>query len=144
MVPRVNEHEAVSGAPRSPEERTLSLNMRLVLVSSAVLALVAGCSGDIAGELSRNVQVRDRVMGAIAADSSLAREMTQRLLGSDRQRLGVIETVLGDDRAAQYVLARIGRSPAAVDYVLQAAAADSVGRTHLAKLFKSKQGTGKK
>src|SRR5262249_25500199 len=85
MVPRVNEHEAVSGAPRSPEERTLSLNMRLVLVSSAVLALVAGCSGDIAGELSRNVQVRDRVMGAIAADSSLAREMTQRLLGSDRQ-----------------------------------------------------------
>ena len=105
----------------------------------AVLALVAGCSGDIASELGRNVQVRDRVMGAIVADTSLTREMTTRMLGSDRQRLQVVETVLGDDRSAQYVLARIGRSPTAVDYVLQVAASDSVGREHLMTLLKGMQ-----
>ena len=105
----------------------------------AALALVAGCSGDIAGELGRNVQVRDRVMGAIVADTSLSREMATRMLGTDRQRLQVIETVLGDDRSAQYVLARIGRNPAAVDYVLQVAASDSAGREHLMTLLKGMQ-----
>jgi Tfp pilus assembly major pilin PilA len=104
-----------------------------------VIALVAGCAGDIAGELGRNVQVRERVMGAIAADSALAGEMTSRLLGSDRQRQHVIEIVLADDRAAQYVLARIGRIPTAVDYVLQAAASDSAGREHLLTLLKGMQ-----
>ena len=105
----------------------------------AALALVAGCSGDIASELGRNVQVRDRVMGAIVADTSLTREMTTRMLGSDRQRLQVVETMLGDDRSAQYVLARIGRSPGAVDYVLQVAASDSAGREHLMTLLKGMQ-----
>jgi Tfp pilus assembly major pilin PilA len=107
--------------------------------SMAVIALVAGCSGDIAGELGRNVQVRDRVMSAIAADSALAGEMTARLLGSDLQRRHVIETVLADDRSAQYVLGRIGRNPTAVDYVLQAAASDSAGREHLMTLLKGMQ-----
>ena len=103
------------------------------------IALLAGCSGDIAGELGRNVQVRDRVMGAIAADSALAGEMTGRMLGNDRQRQHVIEVMLADDRAAQYVLARIGRNTAAVDYVLQAAASDSAGREHLMTLLKGMQ-----
>ena len=100
------------------------------------IALVAGCSGDIAGEMGRNVQVRERVMGAIASDSVLAGEMATRLLGSDRQRLRVVDKILADDRSAQYVLLRIGQSPTAVDYVLQAAAADSAGREHLTALFK--------
>jgi len=100
------------------------------------IALVAGCSGDIAGEMGRNVQVRERVMGAIASDSVLAGEMATRLLGSDRQRLRVVDKILADDRSAQYVLLRIGQSPTAVDYVLQAAASDSAGREHLAGLFK--------
>jgi hypothetical protein len=47
--------------------------------------------------------------------------------------------VLADDRSANYVLARIGRSTDAVDYVLQAAAADSAGRAHLLALFKGMQ-----
>lgn len=112
---------------------------RAAWASIAGLALVAGCSGDIAGELGRNVQVRDRVMGAIVADTSLSREMATRMLGTDRQRQQVIETVLGDDRSAQYVLARIGRSTAAVDYVLQVAASDSAGREHLMTLLKGMQ-----
>ena len=78
-------------------------------------------------------------MGAIAADSALAREMTRRLLASDSLRTSVIETMLADDRAAQYLLARIGRNEVAVDYVLQSAASDSGGREHLMSLFKGMQ-----
>jgi hypothetical protein len=108
-------------------------------ITLAALAGVMGCSGDIAGELSRNVNVRERVMGAIAADSALTGEMTQRLLANDKLRQRVIEIVLADDRSAQYVLARIGRSPDAVGYVLQSAAADSAGRAHLMGIIKEMQ-----
>jgi hypothetical protein len=74
-------------------------------------------------------------MGAIAADSTLAGEMATRLLGNDQRRQRMVETVLADDRSAQYVLARIGRSPTAVDYVLQAAFADSASREHMMVLL---------
>jgi Tfp pilus assembly major pilin PilA len=110
-----------------------------VWVTLAVLAAVAGCSGDIAGELSRNVTVRERVMTAIAADSSLSGEMAQRMLATDAQRRRMIEAVLGDDRSARYIIGRIGRSPDAVDMVLQVASADSTGRAHLMTLFKGMQ-----
>src|SRR5262245_2276369 len=108
-------------------------------VAGTMLAVLAGCAGDIAGEIGRNVQVRERVMGAIAADTTLSREMTQRLVANNQLRLQVVETMLADDRAAQYVLARIGRNPDAVGYVLQAAAADSAGREHLMTLLKGMQ-----
>jgi len=110
-----------------------------VWITIALLAGVGACSGDIAGEMSRNAQVRDRVMHSIAADSALAVEMTEHLLGNDALRRRVVETMLADDRSAQYVLARIGSNPAAVDYVLQAAASDSAGREHLMTLLKGMQ-----
>jgi Tfp pilus assembly major pilin PilA len=112
-------------------------------VTLAVLGALAGCSGDIAGELGRNVHVRERVMTAIAADSSLAGEMAQRMLATDAQRRRLIETVLADDRSANYVLARIGRNTTAVDYVLQTAAADSAGRAHLRAVFMGTQTAAK-
>ena len=120
-------------------QQTSWKSRRAGIALGAAIALVAGCAGDIAGELGRNVQVRERVMGAIAADSSLSSEMTQRLLTNDTLRRRVVETVLADDRSARYVLARIGRSSEAVDYVLQAAASDSAGRAHLMALFKGMQ-----
>ena len=120
-------------------QRTSGNTRRVAGVAAVAAVLLAGCAGDIAGELSRNVQVRERVMTAIAADSLLAGEMTQRLLVNDALRRRVIETVLADDRSARYVLARIGRSSDAVDYVLQAAASDSAGRAHLMTLFKGMQ-----
>ena len=108
-------------------------------IAGGALVLLAGCSGDITSELSHNVQVRDRVMSAIAADSVLAGEMARRLVSNDRHRISVVETMLADDRAAQYVLTRIGRNPGAVDYVIKAAAADSAGRAYLATLLKGMQ-----
>src|SRR5262249_45302017 len=105
----------------------------------AVAVVLAGCAGDVAGELNSNVQARDRVMGAIAADSTLSRMMAHRLLANDDLRVRVVESILADDRAAQYVLVRIGRNDRALEYVLQAAASDSAGRSHLMTLLKGMQ-----
>jgi hypothetical protein len=114
---------------------------RGTVVGAAIAAtlLVAGCAGDVATEIRTNAQVRDRVMGAIANDSALAQQMTSRLLANDSLRTRVVETMLRDSPSAQYVLARIGREPDAVDLVLQAAAADSVGRAHVMTLLKGMQ-----
>ncbi len=103
------------------------------------LLVLAGCAGDVASEIKTNAQVRDRVMGAIVSDGKLAQEMTQRLLATDSLRFKVVETMLHDSPSAQYVLARIGHEPAAVDLVLQAAASDSAGREHVMTLLKGMQ-----
>lgn len=108
------------------------------LAATSLFAL-AGCAGDVATEVKGNVQVRDRVMSAIASDGTLAQQMTQRMLAIDSVRAGVIETVLHDKASAQYVLVRIGTNPDAVDLVLQTAAADSAGREHLMTLLKGMQ-----
>lgn len=103
------------------------------------LLVFAGCAGDVASEIKTNAQVRDRVMGAIVSDGKLAQEMTQRLLATDSLRFKVVETMLHDSPSAQYVLARIGHEPDAVDLVLQAAASDSAGREHVMTLLKGMQ-----
>lgn len=113
---------------------------RFTLGTLVVAALtVVGCAGDVATEIKTNAQVRDRVMGAIASDSGLAVKMTHQMLANDSLRVRVVETVLHDSNSAQYVLARIGHEPDAVDLVLQAAASDSVGRAHLMTLLKGMQ-----
>ena len=100
-----------------------------------VLAL-AGCASDVTSEIRTNAPARERVMNAIAANGVWAQEMTQRLLATDSLRVRVVETMLRDNSSAQYLLVRIARNPDAVDLVLQAAAADSVGREHVMTLLK--------
>lgn len=103
------------------------------VVVLAVLASIAlaSCAQDVAKEVTKSATVRGQVMTAIAADPVFASDMTQHLVANDSIRTRVVETMLMDPRVAQYVLARIGRNPDAVDYVLQAALADSIGRAHL-------------
>lgn len=110
---------------------------RTMLLLGAVM--LAGCTGDVAREVSTNVQVRERVMDAIASDGTLAVAMTQRLLAQDSLRVRVVEVMLKDSPSAQYILGRIGRSPDAVDLVLQAALADSANRVHVITLMKGLQ-----
>ncbi len=102
-----------------------------VLAGALLLMAIAGCAGDVVSQVTRNSQVRDRVMAAFASNGALAEEMTRRLLASDSLRARVVESMLNDNRSAQYVLDRIGHNPGAVDYVLQAALSDSIGRAHV-------------
>lgn len=111
----------------------------IALVPLAAAVLNAGCAADVPKQIASNKQLRDQVMGAIAGDGALAEEMTKRLLATDSLRARVIETVLQDSNGARYVIARVGHNPEALDYVLQAASADSAGRAHLMTLFKGMQ-----
>lgn len=113
---------------------------KFVCAAAVVLAIsLAGCMGDAATEIRTNAPLRDRVMTTITSNGALAEEMTQRLLANDSLRTRVLETMLHNSPSAQYLLARIGRNPDAVDLVLQAAAADSVGREHVMTLLKGMQ-----
>ena len=116
--------------------RTKRIGRTLVMMGAL---MVTGCMGDVAREVTTNVQVRERVMDAIARDGTLAVAMTQRLLAQDSLRVGVVETVLKDSPSAQYILERIGHNPDAVDLVLQAALADSANRAHVLTLMKGVQ-----
>ncbi len=95
------------------------------------LGLAAGCAPDVATQVRRDAGARERVLSALASDGALAEQATQKLLATDSLRVRVIETMLRDSPSAEYLLARIGRNPAAVDYVLQAAWSDSISRAHL-------------
>jgi hypothetical protein len=103
----------------------------VVLPAVLLLGAVAGCAVDVAMEVKRNAQARERVLTALASDGKLAEQATQRLLAADSLRARVVDVVLQDSPSAAYVLARIGRNPAAMDYVLQAAWSDSISRAHL-------------
>lgn len=118
----------------------MRMRSRVSLSALGVLVVaLAGCSGDMAAEIKTNPQVRERAMNAIASDGEMAVQMTRTMLANDSLRLRVVETVLREDKSAQYILARIGHEPDAVDLVLQAAAADSAGRVHLMTLLKGMQ-----
>jgi len=104
---------------------------RVVLTACLWLGLAAGCASDVATQVTSDARARERVMSALASNGALAEQMTQRLLATDSLRVRVLEVMLHDSPSAQYVLARIGSNPAAVDLVLQAAWSDSIGRAHL-------------
>ncbi len=106
-----------------------------VLAAAWLVMAIAGCAGDVVTQVTRNSQVRDRVMTAFASNGALAEQMTRRLLANDSLRTRVVETVLNDSPSAQYVLDRIGHNTGAVDYVLQAALSDSIGRAHVVALM---------
>ncbi len=107
------------------------------LAGALLVVAMAGCAGDVVTQVTRNPQTRERVMTAFASDGAMAEAMTQRLLASDSLRTRVVEAVLRDGPSAQYVLARIGRNTEAVDYILQAAYSDSIGRAHLVARMES-------
>lgn len=105
--------------------------VRAGLLGCVLLALAAGCVSESVPRVPKNPKAWERVMTAIASDGALAEQMTQRLLATDSLRTRVVETMLLDSKSAQYVLARIGTNPAAMDYVIQAAWSDSISRAHL-------------
>lgn len=109
------------------------MRRKLAVAALAALTLVvaAGCAQDVVTQMAKSSKVRGQVMEAIASDPVYAADMTQHMVEKDSMRVRVVETMLMDPRVAQYVLVRIGRNPDAVDYVLQAALADSIGRAHL-------------
>jgi hypothetical protein len=108
-----------------------------VVLLALALVVLAGCAQDVVSQIKKSATVRSQVMTAIASDPVYASDITQQMVANDSIRTRVVDTMLLDPRVAQYVLGRIGTNPAAVDYVLQAALADSIGRAHLVARMES-------
>ena len=104
----------------------------------AVALTFAGCAGnaDLGKQIATNQQMRDQAMNAIADNADLAVLMQQKLLANDSLRTRVVDTVLQDANASQYVLYRIATNQAAMDLVLRGAVADSSMREHVLTLMK--------
>ncbi len=112
---------------------------RKTLVKLAFLTAfgLAGCGGgNVGSQLATNQQLREQVMGAIASNPNLAVVMEQKLLANDSLRTKVVDTLLQDSNASQYVLYRIATNQDAVDIVLRAAVADSAMRRHVLAVMK--------
>jgi len=87
------------------------------LLVVAIVAL-AGCAQDVVTQMKKSATVRSQVMTAIASDPVYASDITQQMVANDSVRTRVVDTMLLDPRVAQYVLARIGTNPDAVDYLV--------------------------
>ena len=113
-----------------------SLLPKLSLIAATLM--LSGCAGntDLGKQIATNQQVRDQAMSAIAGNADLAVVMQQKLLANDSLRTRLVDTVLQDANASQYVLYRIATNQAAMDLVLRGAVADSSMRQHVLTLMK--------
>ena len=113
-----------------------SMLLKLSLIAAALT--FAGCAGkaDLGKQIATNQEIREQAMDAIAGNADLAVVMQQKLLANDSLRTRVVDTVLQDANAAQYVLYRIGTNQAAMDLVLRGAVADRSMREHVLTLMK--------
>ena len=113
-------------------------SLRPVLMLLTLALTLAGCAGnaDLGKQIASNQQMRDQAMTAIAGNAELAVAMQQKLLANDSLRTRVVDTMLQDANASQYVLYRIATNQAAMDLVLRGAIADSSMRQHVLTLMK--------
>ena len=109
---------------------------RIVLVAALAAFVTAGCSLDVAKQLTSNEQVRTQVLDAIAANKDLTGQLLAKLTATDSTRVGFVDAMLQNEEVAKQVIVRVGTNPAAIDMVLGVAARDSVTREHVLTLVK--------
>jgi hypothetical protein len=109
-----------------------------------VVALAAGCGGDLSRQVLANPEQQDQVMTLIASSSATAGAMMDHLLGSDTARAVVIDKALGNAEAAQSLMVAMARDPTTIEGVLNLAMQDSSMRHHVRTLFKGMQIAGMK
>jgi hypothetical protein len=114
----------------------------LALVGALGLAS-AGC-GDAVHRMLADPAARSKLFQAIGADSTLTRELTDRLLAEDVSRSLVFERLLGMGEARQGLLVQVARDRMLLDGVIQFAVQDTAMRGHVLTLFKGMQMAGAK
>jgi hypothetical protein len=109
---------------------------RLAMLAVMMLVVVAGCSVDIAKQMTSNEQVRTQVLDAIAKNHDLASQVVDKLMATDSTRIAMVDKMLGNSEVAKQVIVRVATNPEAIDYVIQAAVQDSAMRAHVMTLMK--------
>jgi hypothetical protein len=107
----------------------------LALGTLLTLALF-GCEADVGKQLSSNQDFRDRVMTAIAADTTLVAELVGRVMASDVTQGLVIDRILANPAAVQAVMGRMAQDRTRVEGILNLAVQDADMRDHLMTLLK--------
>jgi hypothetical protein len=116
---------------------------RLAVLAVAALVVVAGCSADLATQLTSNEQVRTQVFDAIAANPQLSGQLVDRLMTADSTRIGTVDKMLANDEVAKQVIVRVAMSKDAMTLVIGAAVRDSAMRVHVLTLVKGIELAGK-
>lgn len=109
---------------------------RLAVLAVSALVVVAGCSADLATQLTSNEQVRTQVFDAIAANPQLSEQLVSKLMSADSTRIGIVDKMLANDEVAKQVIVRVAMSKDAMDLVIGAAVRDSAMRVHVVTLLK--------
>lgn len=109
---------------------------RLAVLAVSALVVVAGCSADLATQLTSNEQVRTQVFDAIAANPQLSEQLVNKLMSADSTRIGIVDKMLANDEVAKQVIVRVAMSKDAMDLVIGAAVRDSAMRVHVVTLLK--------
>jgi len=120
------------------------MRSRLAVLAVAALVVVAGCSADVATQLSSNEQVRTQVFDAIAANPQLSGALVDKLMAADSTRIGTVDKMLANDEVAKQVIVRVAMSKDAMDLVIGAAVRDSAMRVHVITLLKGVEMASKK
>jgi len=116
---------------------------RLAVLAVAALVVAAGCSADLATQLTSNEQVRTQVFDAIAANPQLSGQLVDRLMTADSTRIGTVDKMLANDEVAKQVIVRVAMSKDAMTLVIGAAVRDSAMRVHVLTLVKGIELAGK-
>jgi hypothetical protein len=122
----------------------LDLMTRILLAAVVALSLaVMGC-GDPVHRMLADPALRSKLFEAIGADSTLTRELSDRLLAEDGSRSLLFERLLGMGEARQALLVDVARDRVLLDGVIQFAVQDTAMRGHILTLFKGMQMAGAK
>lgn len=110
--------------------------IRVAVLLAAAVAVAAGCSANLVGQLGTNEQLRTQVFDAIAANKDLTGGLLDKLMATDSTRISVVDKLLANDEVAKQVIVRVASNPDAIDLVIGTAVRDSAMRGHVITLLK--------
>jgi len=129
-----------AGNTKGPER----MKRFLLLVVAVALGLPGLGCGDPVHRMLADPASRSKLFQAIGADSTLTRELSDRLLAEEGSRSLLYERLLGMGEARQALLVDVARDRVLLDGVIQFAVQDTAMRGHILTLFKGMQMAGAK
>lgn len=109
---------------------------KIVLLAAVAGALAVGCSGDLAGQIAGNAQLRDQVMTAIAGNKDVAMQAVDKLMADEALRMQVFDHILANKDVATGLVQKLATNQDLVDQVVGAAVKDPAMKDHLVTLLK--------
>jgi hypothetical protein len=114
----------------------------IVLAALACVLALAGCAREPGQAVMSDPALMGKVMDMIAADSTTAAGMAERLVGNEQARTAMVQQLVSSAGGAQLVMETVGRDQTLIDGALNQAMQDPAMRAHVITLFKGMQMAG--